>query len=915
MKFSELILVLNCHTFDDFPIFHEGEEAEGLLAGWTALWHPLLVASAQSTPTWCRADSPPEQLQDRLLVIPSVSIKDLPGGFSQRTKEAGAFVIRKLTQRSEIVAAALAELDGGDAVLDPDLVADFFALGYCHLQTELLTRRMRYMSVLDESQFKDRCLEAATATIQGDAVTARERLGNCFSLLAEAKAHFYPVDAYLIDLTLVAGTTLGESLRAELRRDVPLNVMLSGATLEQMAREQPETLELLREKIHAGTVSLVGGDYGETDLPLRSAESILAELQRGLATYERYLERRPVVYGRRKFGLTPALPQILDKLGFVGVLHTALDDGRFPSADGGKTRWEGLDGTAIDAIPRVPFDASASGPFLQLSDKMGHAMDHDHVAALSFAHWPGTVADWYTDLRRMAKYAPALGRFITLNEFFQTTDTAGYMSRFEADEYRSPYLQQAVIRRTADPLSAVVREYEQEAVARQRTALGLLATVSQGREITAATDVAGATQAFVAALPRGKEGGEPGVLVANPASYTRRIPVDVERLSSLPDVQGPVLLAAEQHGRQQAVVEVPALGFAWVGAGRSGSARRGAETVIARDNILANDLMIVTFNPTTGSLHSLHDHKTRGNRFSQQLAVRIPKAGAAPGDAWTDPDKNAIYSVMGCDELKIVESTPLVGEILTRGRMMNLDGSTLGKYEQRARLWQGSRVLQLDIRLELNEELRSDPWNSYVAARFAWPDSTCEIYRSIHGASHRTDAKRIEAPLFVDIRAGGNRTTILSGGLPYHRRIGLRQLDTLLLVKGETAQSFRLGIGIDLPYAAPAAWDLFAAPTVQENMPAPAAPSGWLFHIDARNVIATHWEPLVENGKVVGFRARLQETDGRSGRVNLRTFRNVGTARLLNFQQAPRGELTVAGDRIQLDFANYEWQMLEARWQ
>ena len=94
----------------------------------------------------------------------------------------------------------------------------------------------------------------------------------------------------------------------------------------------------------------------------------------------RNLGRRPAVFARRRFGLTPGLPPILTNLGFRAALHATLDDGRFPQADGGKIRWEGLDNTTIDALARAPLDAGQHGSFIALAEKIGHAMDHDHVA-------------------------------------------------------------------------------------------------------------------------------------------------------------------------------------------------------------------------------------------------------------------------------------------------------------------------------------------------------------------------------------------------------------------------------------------------------------------------------------------------------------------------------------------------------
>src|SRR5690606_33221511 len=97
MKFQELTILLPCHSLEDFPLHHEGDEAQGLLAAWTALWHPTLLTSASRLPSWSRADSPPEDLSGRLIVAPEVSESLLLAGWPARVKSEGGHIIRKLT--------------------------------------------------------------------------------------------------------------------------------------------------------------------------------------------------------------------------------------------------------------------------------------------------------------------------------------------------------------------------------------------------------------------------------------------------------------------------------------------------------------------------------------------------------------------------------------------------------------------------------------------------------------------------------------------------------------------------------------------------------------------------------------------------------------------------------------------------
>src|SRR5262245_27464211 len=384
MKYQELIILLPCHSLEDFPTYHEGDDANSLLASWSALWHPALLAAAGKAPSWRRIEDPPSEVRDRLIVVPSVCLQRLPTGFAQRVKDEGGVLIRKTSSRDEILEAAL----GNEKSVDPECAADFWALGYCYLQIELLTRHMRYASNLDETYFKGTAIAGAVAAVEGNLDLAREKLSACFSVLAEERDHYYPVDAFVLNLTLTARTTLGDALRVELERQTPTNVLISADSIAEMAAKEPATFAALQAGLESGRVSILGGEANEERLPLLSHESILAVLQRGLAKFDGLLGRRPAIYGRWRYGLTPHLPGILHKLGFKGALHTGFDEGKTPDGLQFKVRWEGLDGSAIDAIAKPAIDASKPQTFLALATKFGESMDSDHGAKNSLAHRP-----------------------------------------------------------------------------------------------------------------------------------------------------------------------------------------------------------------------------------------------------------------------------------------------------------------------------------------------------------------------------------------------------------------------------------------------------------------------------------------------------------------------------------------------
>jgi alpha-mannosidase len=273
---------------------------------------------------------------------------------------------------------------------------------------------------------------------------------------------------------------------------------------------------------------------------------------------------------------------------------------------------------------------------------------------------------------------------------------------------------------------------------------------------------------------------------------------------------------------------------------------------------------------------------------------------------------------MAADSIKVTQNGTTLGELVVEGRLLDLDGTKLSGFKQTYRVVRGKRVVELDIELDPQTEPRADPWNSYFAARFAWADEAADLWCSVNQSRQPVGAKRFEAPQYIEIEGvdSKKRTTILTGGLPFHRRCGLRMLDSLLIVRGESGRKFRMGIGLDLNHPMQAAIDLLTPAVATQQVaatPLPAA-SSWLFHLDAKNVVATHWEPIAEAGNIVGFRVRLLETAGRPVRAMLSSFRNVKHARQVDFQGNSLGDCKVDDGRIRLDFTAGEWIEVEGRW-
>jgi alpha-mannosidase len=938
MVYQELLILLPCHSLEDFPTHHEGDDAANLLASWSVLWHPQLITAAQKAPVWGRVDDAPHDVSHKLIAIPNIAKERLPTGFVQRAKEAGAILLRNHTQRAPLLVAALEPL-GGETV-QADLAADFMALGYAYLQIQLLTRQMRYSSNLDETYFNEQLLLAANACVAGDEPASRERLGACFSLLAEERDRYYPVEAHIIDLTMVAESTLGASLRSELASTAPNNLLLNAELLEKLAMQEPVTLNLLKQAWSEQRVSLLGGEMGETRFPLLALEDVRRSLAVGGETYERLLGKRPTIYGRRRFGLTPALPSILRRFGFRGALHATLEEGKFPEGTQLKASWEGRDGTTLEAIAKPPLDASQAKTFLQFSTKLGESMDHDHVATILLAHWPGQAAESLDDIRRTAKYANCLGKLITCDEYFSQTATPGQLDRFEADRYKSPYLKQSVIRKQSNPISSVAQYWKRraqwEAVETCHTLVTLVSGTQQqslpplDQEIYQAAEgaIANELDSTLTALQRAQveslaakicasSRSEAGVLVINPYACVRRVGCDALDLVHVPAPEKPLYAVAEQDNRKQAVVDVPGHGFAWIPSAKQAYvAPRQTPLMVEGTNCIRNEFFEAVINPVTGALQSVHTYKSRRNRLSQQLALRTPGPPSKPGDVYRDPDETAQYSVMACDAMSISCDTVACGEITAVGRLLDLQGTTQATFRQRFQVWRGSRVLKIAIELEPMIELKSDPCTSYFASRFAWGEEAVDVARSVHEQYHNTTAKNMEAPHYIEVSHVEERTTLLTGGLPYHRRVAPAVIDSLLIVKGETARQFEIGFGIDLPYPLHEAKAVLAPPLAipVSHAPTQAGGTGWLLHVDCRNVVTTHLVPMLEHDKAIGFRVRLMEIAGRSVEPTLSAMRAVRSAKIVDFCGQTVRDCAIMQGNVKFKMSSHEWVELEAYW-
>ncbi len=339
-------------------------------------------------------------------------------------------------------------------------IGDFFALGYAFLQIQLMTRQLRGSTNLDEARFAAAVVAAAIAWNDDDEATTTQNLGRCFDLLLAEKNAYYPVQPRLIDLVLVAETTIGKSFAREFGNGHAKSCLMTAAVGRRLQAGQPENFQMLKAQVENAQIDIVGGLNQELEDPLLSAESTVFQIQRGLKWFRETLNQIPTAFARRSFGLTADLPAILHDFDFIGALHSTMTGGTIPMASTSNIRWEAADGSSVLAFAQTPDDAAEGHTFLGLAVRLGHAIDAAHSATMLLTHWPDRVHFCFHDLLRIGRFGPLFGKFTTLTDFFDSIYDPGYGDAFSVDEYHGEFLHASLQVQQTNPISRIVEYWQ-----------------------------------------------------------------------------------------------------------------------------------------------------------------------------------------------------------------------------------------------------------------------------------------------------------------------------------------------------------------------------------------------------------------------------------------------------------------------
>ena len=752
--------------------------------------------------------------------------------------------------------------------------------------------------------------------------------------LQQAREQLYSGAVYWLDWAFLDPQNLDAEWPESLRRGVPLTLLGSGEALERLAAEQPERFAELRSKFLPdlpSSVDLCCGAQREREDALMPFESQLWNLRKARRTVKELFGVEPQAYGRKKSAFHPQLPSWLQHMGYKHAVLVSFDGALIPSLRGTAANWPGPDGRGVDAFTREPLPAHDPQTFFNLVYHLHQAITSDAAPTVALAHKGQPAFDSYQDLLALDALAPVLGNWTGLGRYFTDAVTGDYIGSQPADEFFADYLDERVtnehrpdpvggfprharLRRRIDAaytLAALHRSLtpspgEQEVAELESLAAAEDAVERDGVNFVANPDREGegeSTQSPVADAPGSPDlrklesafakrladriqlrsaDGQPGVLVFNPCGYTRRAALELDGFRGMIPVADPVKAAEFSGTTARLVVEVPPLGYAWIP--RQGNAAAPKPRMkLAEGLTVRNEFLEADVDASTGGLRGVRDLKARGNRFGQQLAYN-------PG------------SKMVAREVTVTNSGTALGEITSRGVLLDEHDQELALFTQRFRTWLGRPVLELKIDLELKHEPTGYPWHSYFAARFGWRDDRAVLFRGVNGANTLTGYTRPVSPDYLEVRIGGERSFLFTGGLPFLQRHGKRAADVILVPEGEKARSFELLLSLDReqPMQTAQGWVSPTPVVFTEKGPPGAGATGWLGHIDMPSLLLTSLRPVGASPAVVG---QFVECAGFAGSSEVQFARTPTAATLVDGMGHELQELMKSGDGVALDFS------------
>ena len=960
-------VLLPIRTLEDFPTDLDDCEARSILAAWTVLWHPQLLAASEQSPVWHRADSPPEPHSDspaaensaaensaaensaaensaaesgqnsfvgHLFISPNSAAQTLPDGYEDRAKAAGAVWITGDDRRSmlsQLNQAGLIQTELPAQVLGSRTIGmeDFFAAGYAALQVQVMTRRLRYTSNLDQVHLQTRLIDSAKAFLASQTGEAIEALHDVLDCLAEERDHYFTSDPHLIDLTLVTPSTIDAAISdpvlaaasaGEKSNDAtsddegvlqtPANVLIDADAINLIAVRSDSASREFCEQLRENKIGwAAGGPSPDVQFDLMDYASSARAISEAHKKATDCIGAAPLVYGRIS-GETPSdLMTAIALQGYAGVIPLNFTAGTGHGSEA-KVLFP-VAGDEIEALTVKPIDAASDSEFLSIGARLGEAIDGGEIATGLLVHWPGQGCDSFRDLRRLASWSLSLGRFWKIGDYFtegQQPYHQGALTAVGSDtpaDVNSLFADDAV-----NPIIATSEAFKQSAADRQEH---LLKTISS--LLGTSNELVDSMSSIASSIGTNCDPDGKAKLVVNVNSIPMRIATE---MFDNPAAMEHIYSCHHDKDHYVASVDVPAIGYAVVrpvgkneksastSSGKSGvggwlrNRFLGRSSLIAEGLRLHNEFMEVEISEKFGGIAGVYSGGARGNRFSLRLVAQgFAGSESAGGD-----------TEMRCDDILVTKSTATMGQIEAKGRLF-VGRTEIARFVNRYSLASGSRLLGVQVELTAtgNQSWDSNRWGNYVAARVAVSEESSVCRAIIRDKLYRTRRRRVIAPLGFVIDEADRQTLVTSDGYPLHRIVGKRFYDTLLLVRGQSSGQFNLRFGFDIAQPVATAWsELASTKQVSVSISPDVAPSSWFAHVSPSEVLIGDMILHQQSDQSVALEIELIATRGKFCTASLRFFRNPSSAQQVSRSAKPASgqPLNIKADAVRIPLGGHE---------
>ncbi len=894
-KFQKIDILIPGYSIEDIPTDLNERSAASLLNAFSVAWHPWLLSASGGLPNFKQAESTELPTGQHIVLIPECSEDWLGHDWKEHFSDTLSVVLDGCSDRSQYLAKITENFSDEFSPVDDELLAHFFALGTCHLQVSLLSRRMHHFVDPDQYLLESESLAAAKAAIEGRSESAHDHLRRCFECLLECREQFQPVSCFLLDVCLPSDQTTAQELGSLIEHSKAISLICSGRELCKFEHESPEFRFRVESAVRENRLSLLMGHQNELRTSLGSLSTIYSDIAQLPNWVKQLTATSPLHWARRRFGMTSSLPSLLSHFNFASALHVVLDDGLYPDREYGQLSWRAPDGSAIPAVSRIPMAIDGASSFLRFADRYTESMQEDSTAVMLLARLPNVQTPWLNDLQIACSYSPVLGSFVTMSEFIDQTADRSYGTKFDEGEYLSPYLIQSSVLKTEAPISSpaelhkvreqleaccfvdalctVLKPKQSEPV--ESLSLETLLNNEESKRITLAADEtdtaaeqsrrlseiaadvsksAKTTVNRLSTLVPHNDAGVRGIFLANPLPWKRSECITWPADMKLPANSESITDAWRQGQDVRLDVDIPAGGFLWLceADGPASAALQPNQPKgkpLAEPFLLRNKFFEVQVSEATGGLAAVRFHNQRANRISQQVNFRYANSKTIKSD---DEEFVTSYAVTRMVSSRIVNTGSSFGELETSCEIVDVvDRSVLAKFRQTFLVDRNSTRLHLTIQFdEVCVPPSGNPWMTYFASRFAWDNESAAITRSLLGQAAGFRMERFEAPDYIEIADSDHRVLIVPHGRPYHRRSGPRMLDSLLLVEGEAEKRFELTLDFYQPVPARTAAAVGQPCLITETSGArpKAADSGWLLGLSAKNVVAARTRVVVDRG-------------------------------------------------------------------